>query len=697
MKIKFTILTLLFVVSQLFGQNYPVVSIYDIQFIPADSIAVAPHDYPSPYNGDTLTIVGVVMNAPFRYDQPTVAVLHAGGPAIYLQDTTQTAWSGIIVRKAGITSSAFDALDTAMIVKMTGVVSEYYTTTQFNLISFEAGDVIGMAKRRPKPVKLSISDFVNPDGSPKYEMEKYEGVYVEIQNVTVTNEISTGAGSFGIFDKDGLKLMVGNQSDYYRSKKAPLAGTKISYIRGTIENRTNIAPYYFIINPIYPDDIKYGNQIPANIINVKRDIVAPGLNQDVKISAQIKDPDGVVDSAKLYYSLNNGNLQVVNMTLSNQTDSTFTATIPGQPDSTFVTYYIKAVDNQGLVSTNPSNPQKDRFFFMMLGRPLKIQDVQYSPLGTGYSGYDGYNVTVRGVVTADTTDFPSMVYIQNGTGPWSGILLNGTEPLKFKRGYDVTVTGTVNENYGITWIEQINAPSQVTINDTGAAVPQPYKLSTAVIDKNSPGSLPAESFEGVLVKYTNVKVVNENADGKPGPDQGSGKNRNFGEMFVADTSKVPTRVELQNGNNSYNNYWDASQEKSAYRIRTGNSFKDLTGILYYSYGNYKLIPRKNSDFVGFTTDVRKEKTIVNKYILSQNYPNPFNPSTNIQYTIMKAERVKLTVFNLLGQKVKILVNKFQSPGKYNVHFNGSDLPSGIYFYKITAGAYQDVKKMILLK
>ena len=139
---------------------------------------------------------------------------------------------------------------TAMIVQMTGYVSEYNITTQFNLISFEANDVLGVASKRPAPVQLTISDFVNPDGTPKYGMEKYEGVYVEIRNVTVTNDISLGGGSFGIFDQNNLQLMIGRQSDYIRGTVAPLAGTKIEYIRGTIETRNNISPNYFIVNPI---------------------------------------------------------------------------------------------------------------------------------------------------------------------------------------------------------------------------------------------------------------------------------------------------------------------------------------------------------------------------------------------------------------------------------------------------------------
>jgi len=85
------------------------------------------------------------------------------------------------------------------------------------------------------------------------------------------------------------------------------------------------------------------------------------------------------------------------------------------------------------------------------------------------------------------------------------------------------------------------------------------------------------------------------------------------------------------------------------------------------------------------------------YFLSQNYPNPFNPETIIQYELQKNEFVKLYILNSLGQKVATLVNEKQSFGTYEVTFDGTNLPSGIYFYKLETASYNETKKMILLK
>jgi hypothetical protein len=83
--------------------------------------------------------------------------------------------------------------------------------------------------------------------------------------------------------------------------------------------------------------------------------------------------------------------------------------------------------------------------------------------------------------------------------------------------------------------------------------------------------------------------------------------------------------------------------------------------------------------------------------LAQNYPNPFNPTTTISYTLPKSSFVTLKVYNLLGQEVAELVNQDQFAGNHSVEFTGTDLPSGLYVYKIAAGNFTQTRKMMLLK
>jgi hypothetical protein len=92
-----------------------------------------------------------------------------------------------------------------------------------------------------------------------------------------------------------------------------------------------------------------------------------------------------------------------------------------------------------------------------------------------------------------------------------------------------------------------------------------------------------------------------------------------------------------------------------------------------------------------------EPITVSNFALSQNYPNPFNPITKIQFQIPKKDLVVLKVYDILGREVMQLVNEVKQAGRYIIDFDGQSLSSGVYFYKITAGEFTEVKKMVLIK
>ncbi len=94
---------------------------------------------------------------------------------------------------------------------------------------------------------------------------------------------------------------------------------------------------------------------------------------------------------------------------------------------------------------------------------------------------------------------------------------------------------------------------------------------------------------------------------------------------------------------------------------------------------------------------RNEPGIPARFKLEQNYPNPFNPGTNIRYQIADSRNVRLTVYDVLGREVVVLVSERKAPGTYEVRFDGSSLASGIYFYRIRAGSYVETRKLVLLR
>ena len=100
---------------------------------------------------------------------------------------------------------------------------------------------------------------------------------------------------------------------------------------------------------------------------------------------------------------------------------------------------------------------------------------------------------------------------------------------------------------------------------------------------------------------------------------------------------------------------------------------------------------------GKVSDSFRLNQIPEKFELYQNYPNPFNPTTTIKYDIIKAQDVKLSVYDILGREVATLVNTQQQAGSYEVKFDATNFSSGIYFYQLKAGDFIDTKKMLMIK
>ncbi len=140
---------------------------------------------------------------------------------------------------------------------------------------------------------------------------------------------------------------------------------------------------------------------------------------------------------------------------------------------------------------------------------------------------------------------------------------------------------------------------------------------------------------------------------------------------------------------------------------TDNAFSSLAG----SITSISEMPRSsrtftavvNNRFMGISEDppfvgINIINTEIPKaFSLSQNYPNPFNPTTNIKFAIPKAGSVKLTIFDMLGKEIETLVNEELHAGTYEYEWNGINLSSGVYFYKLTAGNSTETKKMLMVK
>ena len=126
----------------------------------------------------------------------------------------------------------------------------------------------------------------------------------------------------------------------------------------------------------------------------------------------------------------------------------------------------------------------------------------------------------------------------------------------------------------------------------------------------------------------------------------------------------------------------------------------------YSYTDNDLVDSKyfyrlkQVDFSGiyeYSNIVEIDVRDLDEYALEQNYPNPFNPTTNIGYVLKEKNDVKLVLLNGIGEEIEVIVNEQQDKGYHKIAFDASNYPSGVYFYKIKAGVYISVRKMLLIK
>lgn len=190
------------------------------------------------------------------------------------------------------------------------------------------------------------------------------------------------------------------------------------------------------------------------------------------------------------------------------------------------------------------------------------------------------------------------------------------------------------------------------------------------------------------------------------------------------TGALPVTLSLFNALTQKNNvmlYWKTETEinNSGFEVqrRTDSSGWSIIAFVQgngttnepveYHYTDAKLMPGKyfyrlkqtdyNGNYEYFDLALPVIISKPNEYRLSQSYPNPSNPKCNIDYQVPENIKVNISVYDMLGKLVAVLVNAQKDAGIHTVEFNGTDLSSGTYIYTITAGQFKEVKKLILLK
>jgi hypothetical protein len=303
-----------------------------------------------------------------------------------------------------------------------------------------------------------------------------------------------------------------------------------------------------------------------------------------------------------------------------------------------------------------------------------IYDIQYnqSDQGTGNDCYpsplDGRQVLLSGVVTAVLPgDYPDFWLQSASGGAWTGIFVYDpvVEP---DVGDSLTMAAKVFEYYGLTEMKEV---TEFTFHSTGNPLPDPLVIATGDLAGGCNDN--AEAYEGLLVEIRDVTVTQA-------PNE-------YGEWTVDDGT----------GGCQIDDYL------YTYGPSVGQTIGSLVGVVHYSYGEYEIDPRDAGDIqttgIGYLTGA---EGLPPGYRLRQNYPNPFNPRTEIRYTLPRGAHVRLEIFNLLGQRVAVLADGPMEAGEHTAVWKADEAgnggrASGVYFYRLQAGEFAAVKKMIYLK
>ena len=642
------------------------------------------------YPGDTVTVKGIVT-------MPTGLSYAGNGIKFIFSESGGGPWSSILSYNPD--STAYPVLFEGDSIEMTGHITEYRTTesnmTEFWILS--PIDIKDVGKTVPEPDFVNTGDLRVPETA-----EQWGTCMVYVKDATIV-DVNPAFELFAVDDGSG-SVLVDDDSDsldqYYSVHEVPPLGTIADSIRGWVYHHygSYLDSTIYKLEPLYMSDILWGAGPPA-ISDVTRDIAIPTSADAVTITATVVTNLSITEAA-IYYEVAGSGYAAESSTvyqkvvMSNIGGDTYEGQIPPQADGSFVNFYIEASDNIDQQTTYPADLSVQNLTYIVKDGQLSIMDIQYTPWEIAVSPLEGYKVEVTGVVTADTaTNNNYEAYaIQDAEAAWSGIFAFGIGA-NLDRGDEITVYGTVadyNPDWHFKWDNNtLILTDSFKVVSTGNSV-NAVDVTTGMLAGDSPD---AESYEGVLVRINDATLVSLNSY-DISIDDGSGMCLVDGDFMLSADQDPNTTFYI----NSDDDYLVAFGDT----IYPGEVISSIQGVFTFSFGTYKIEVRDVDDF-GIIDGVNPNyKPIPLTYKLDQNFPNPFNPETRIYFEIPQSHDVKLLIYNMLGQKVRTLIEEPFNAGFHIVNWDGRDdagniMPTGIYIYRIKAGKFIAAKRMLMMK
>ncbi len=502
-----------------------------------------------------------------------------------------------------------------------------------------------------------------------------ESAHVEkFTQSTRTSQLNDGGASGGLDDRFDFILF----SDHFTSKDPDMKYLEGSYkVIGNDGNHFNQS----IVdggNSVVPDSIAEAiylasdhYPVVAKVVFTSKSSTSPVAHAGGDMMAAIGDTI-TLDGSKSYdpngsiisYNWNQSSGPAVIIQDSTATRASFI--IPKVNRTSNFIFQLKVIDNDGETSTDHVK------ITVEIKGGYTPYDIQFTKeIGVGEdcypSEFEGQNVEVTGVVTAvrPDQDYPNFFFQDPNKKEWAGMFIY------IDKGYSapsvgdlVILKGDIAEYYGMTEMKNI---SSTTILSSGNEI-EPVKLNAALVSGSC--SEWAEKYEGMLVRLVDV-LVSQTADEN-------------GHWIVSD---ITGSVIID----SYLYVGDFPKPE----LRT--HYTSITGIVHYTYGEYKLMPRNSNDF---NAPFAAVKEIPENFEMMINYPNPFNPTTIIEFSIKESNFVQLDVIDIHGRNVATLISGI--PLSKKLIWNGKNdlgqmVPAGIYFARLKTSSTVMTQKMILLK
>lgn len=668
--------------------QYPLKTIAEVQTVSQQDLAAGNDASPLAIT-DTVRIRGVVI-----MDAGLSTIV--GGKQIWIQTNDGSAFSGIDVYQPfpgagtpGDAGTGILSLTEGDSVEITGHVEEFQGETEFvpnNTNPATPIQILGSGITvKSKLITVAELNDINRNNI-LTTGEQYEGMYVELQNLSVSSVDYFANGSrvsFNVIDAAGNKMNVSDRFSSFRLPATggtfvpPVVGDFINSIKGVLLHSKNNRGYE--LHPIKPSDVSWGAAAPA-ISGITRNFIVPTNTDVVLVSANITDQEGV-DTAALYYAVGatSQNYIAVPMTANG---NLYSANIPAQADGSIIKYYIMAKDASpaNLTSRIPNVPAEDPKFYVVRNNGLTIYDVQYTPFKSGNSGFVDQTVTVTGVVTSSVSDLGYIHIQQENQGSYAGLFVaNGTGLSTLLTGEKITVTGVVEEYFGLTRLKSVTS---VVKNGMGTIAPIEVE-----VDSFRVASLTGtEPYEGMLVKFapTNgLYIVDNNADdpsnfaeyrvGKDTADAGAG-------CRVLVGRQTSTTFSSKNVSYVMDSIWTPNAGIDMIIVKNGDKMTSLTGIMTYGFSNFKLLPRNNNDFESYTAlgvtsnFVNKGKAVV--------YPNPATSVMNLDFIMpVSTKDLTLSIYDIFGRKINSIALP-ETTGTVSVDL--SNFTQGTYIYSISS-------------